>query len=148
MPSGHRPPIPPGYARVALQGKIFSHQWINTFYVQLTGTGITATDLNTLATDIATAWNTSIAPNVSVDCVLTGVNIVFIPSVGNELIGSATVSHAGSNGHPTLPDAGASWVVNWHISAYYRGGHPRWYVAGVSDVYVTNGSDMDMFTKL
>jgi hypothetical protein len=140
VPSGHRPPIPPGYARVALLGTIFGHAWTQVFYLALTGSGIVAADLNTLATDLANSWNTNIAPVSTGDSILTGVEIVYIPSVGNEVVGSATVSHAGSNAGSSIADASACAVVNWNISAYYRGGHPRTYQPGILGSVITNGS--------
>lgn len=143
MPSGHRPPIPPGYARVALSGTYQGHKWANVFYLALTGTGIVASDLNTLATDIANGWNSTLAGRVPASVVLTQVQIVYVPSVGNEVNGSAAVSHAGTRAGTDIENASSSWVLNWHISAYYRGGHPRWYLPGLLQADVTNGSAVD-----
>ena len=140
MPSGHRPPIPPGYARVALSGTTQTHKWANVFYLQLTGSSILASDLNTLAADIATAWNTDIAPQVMPSVALTGVAIVYVPSVGNEVQGTWSGSHAGTQAGSDINDASSCYVVNLNISAYYRGGHPRWYIPGVQSGSVTNGS--------
>src|SRR2546430_15450161 len=95
MPSGHRPPIPPGYARVALSGLYQGHKWVTVFYMQLTGSGITAADLNTLATGISSDWGTNVKSLASAAVQLTAVDVVYIPSVGNELTGSWTGSVAG-----------------------------------------------------
>lgn len=143
MPSGHRPPIPPGAARVALSGTYQGHRWANVFYLELTGTGITAADLNTLATDIATQWNTNFGNLCLPSTILTEVKIVYVPSVGNEVVGVATVSHAGTNTGTDVENAASCSVINWNISAYYRGGHPRWYLPGISQAHVSNGSDID-----
>ena len=140
MPSGVRPPIPPGYARVAITGTLLTKPWVMIFYLQLTGSSITTADLNTLAGDIGTAWNTNCAGQVTSDVVSTGCTIVYVPSVGNELVGTSTFSHGGSGGGTTVADVSACYVVNWHINAYYRGGHPRSYVPGVITGNVTNGS--------
>lgn len=141
MPVGPRPPIPPGFAKVVLGGSIFTHQWKNIFYLQVTGGAVTINDLTTLATDIATEWNTTMGTILTPDTVLTSVQIVYVPSVGNELQAVWTGTHAGTNATTTIQDASAAWVLNWPIGAYYRGGHPRWYVAGVAANAITNGSD-------
>lgn len=140
MPSGHRPPIPPPIARVALSGTYQGHHWTTVYYLNLTGSGITAADLNTLATDIATAWNTRFGANVTNTVILTEVAIVYVPSVGNEVNGVWTGSHTGTGGGVEIENAGTCLVVNWKISAYYRGGHPRTYMPGLAQVQVTNGS--------
>lgn len=140
MPPGPRPPIPPGYARVALSGTLFTKPWVQVFYLQLTGTGITSADLNTLAGDIGTDWATNCAGQVTADVVATSCTIVYVPSVGNELVGSSTFSHAGSGGGTTVDSMAAAYVVNWHINAYYRGGHPRSYIPGVVIGDVSNGA--------
>jgi hypothetical protein len=142
MPSGHRPPIPPGVARVALLGTTQGHQWTNVFYLQLSGSGIVAADLTTLATTIANSWNTNWAPNINPSVILTKVEIVYIPSVGNEVVGAVTVSHPGTRAGVDIQNAGSSWVLNWLISAYYRGGHPRMYLAAPVVADVTNGSSL------
>lgn len=140
MPSGVRPPIPPGYARVAFSGTWMTKPWVTVFYLQLTGTGITAADLNTLAGDIGTAWNTNCAGQVTADVVATACTIVYVPSVGTEIVGSASFSHAGTGGGTSVDNSASSYVINWHINAYYRGGHPRWYVPGPVVADISNGS--------
>lgn len=143
MPSGHRPPVPPGYARVAIQGTFYGHAFTNVFYLQLTGTGITSTDLNSLAGDIAADWNTDIAPQASTNLTLTEVQITYVPSVGAELIGVWTGSHAGTSAYTDVDSSAACYVVNWAINAYYRGGHPRWYFPGPAANHMTNASTLD-----
>lgn len=140
MPSGPRPPIPPTYARVAISGTTQTKPFTWVFYLSLTGSSITTTDLNTLAGDLLTAWNGNIAGQVTTDTVVTSCVVVYVPSVGNELVGSATASYSGSHASATVADASACFVVNWHINAYYRGGHPRTYHPGVAAADVSNGS--------
>lgn len=72
--------------------------------------------------------------------------IVYVPSVGNEITGVASVSHAGTNAGTTVSDASACYVINWNISAYYRGGHPRWYLPGPVTGHVSFGSNIDSGT--
>lgn len=140
MPSGTRPPIPPGYARVAISGTVLTKPWVMVFYLQLTGSSIVAADLNSLASTIFAAWNTNCAGQVTSDVVCTAVKIVYVPSVGNELTGSTAGTHAGSGGGTTVNDVSACYVINWGINAYYRGGHPRSYIPGPVTADVANGS--------
>lgn len=142
MPSGPRPPLPPPLARVALSGTILTKPYTSVFYLDLGGSSISSADLNTLATQIATLWNTDIASAVTADNVLTEVAIVYVPSVGNELTGVWNGSHVGTNSGTTVNDASACFVVNFHINAYYRGGHPRMYLPGIGTTSITNGSDI------
>jgi hypothetical protein len=112
------------------------------FYLDVAGSGVVSADLNTLAASIGTAWNTDLAPQVPSQVVLDEVAVVYVPSVGNEITGVSTTTHAGSNAGTILQDAAGSYVLNWLISAYYRGGHPRTYLPGVTSGNITNGSDV------
>jgi hypothetical protein len=111
--------------------------------LELTGSSITPTDLSTLATDIAGSWNTRIGGAVPASVVLTGVDIVYVPSVGNEVVANVSVSHTGTFGGTDIQNVATSFVINWSISAYYRGGHPRWYLPGLVEADVTNGSSIN-----
>jgi hypothetical protein len=142
MPSGPRPPIPPGIARVAISGTTLTHKWAQIFYLQITGSAVTVNDLQSISDEIATLWNTDVAPNLPGTVVLTNVTVVYIPSAGNELTYEGTYSHAGSSGNAQVADASACYVVQWKISAYYRGGHPRSYQTGPTAASVTNGSQI------
>ena len=142
MPPGTRPPIPPGFAKVVLSGTLYNHRWVNVFYLQITTGGVvTVNDLQTVANGIASSWNTRIRPSLDNVCVLTGVQIIYVPSVGNEVVFQGTYTYTGA-GNDHVSDAGAAYVIDWTISAAYRGGHPRSYWPGVINAYVTNGSDI------
>lgn len=142
VPVGPRPPIPPGFAKVVLSGTFFTHQFRNIFYLEVTGSGVTVNDLTAVALAIANAWNTNIAPAVTSEVTLTQVQVVFIPSVGSELVGSWSGTHVGSAAGAAIPDASACAVIDWAIPAYYRGGHPHTQSPGVPLGDVTNGSNI------
>lgn len=142
MPSGTRPPIPPGYAKLELAGTDQTHQWRNIAYLAIAGTGIATSDLNSLAGTINTAWGTRFVASYADSAALNSVKIVYIPSVGQEILGISTVAKTGTSVTNAIADAGASAVLNWNVNRYYRGGHPRWYLAGVGKTWVTNGSDL------
>lgn len=142
MPSGTRPPIPPLHAKLELQGTIWTHQYRLISYLALAGSGIGNADLNTLATTINTAYGTNVKPTVCASNVLTGVRIIYVPSVGAELQGINTTGQTGTHTGVNLDTASSCYVINWNVNRYYRGGHPRWYVPGVSADEIALGSSV------
>lgn len=143
VPTGTRPPIPPGVARVAISGTFFTHRFVHVFYLQLTHTTVTVNDLQSLADEISTLWNTNIAPKSVSNVTLTSVAVTFIDAPGSEVVYQGTYSHAGTYAGTAVNDASLCYVVNWKISAYYRGGHPRTYMPGLTTADITNGSDIN-----
>jgi hypothetical protein len=142
VPTGPRPPIPPLHAKVDLGGTFFGHAWHNIFYLALAGTGIATSDCNTLAGTINTQWGTQFKPQVPSDVVLTNVRLVYVPSVGNEILGISTTGQTGSYATAAIQDAAISYILNWNVNKYYRGGHPRWYLPGVNTGTIGTGSSV------
>jgi hypothetical protein len=140
VPAGPKPPIPPTFAKLTLTGTLFTHIWRNVAYLALGGSGIATSDLNTLATTINTAWGTRFISTVSNDTTLTEVDLVYVPSVGNEIRGISSVAKVGTAGASTVPNASTCYLLNWNVNKYYRGGHPRWYLPGVITGTVGTGS--------
>lgn len=140
MPTGVRPPIPPLFAKLVLSGTVLAKPWRNIGYLSLGGSGIGTADLNTLAGTINTAWGTRFVSLLSDQCLLTQVQIVYIPSVGAEIVGNSTVTKTGTRIGGFVADASACYLLNWNVNKYYRGGHPRWYLPGVETADITNGS--------
>jgi hypothetical protein len=140
VPTGPRPPIPPGFAKLVLSGTVLSKPWRNIAYLALGGSGIGTADLNTLCGTIDTAWGTRFIANLSDQTLLTQVQLVYIPSVGAEIVGNSTVTKTGTRVGGFVADASAAFLLNWNVNKYYRGGHPRWYLPGVCTADVTNGS--------
>ena len=102
------------------------------------GTVPNGTDLNTLATDVANAWEAHLANSVSTEESLHGVEIVDLSS-SSGAEGVWTGTKAGLNSAASLV-ASACAVVNHQISRRYRGGRPRTYVrmGTTSDLTGTN----------
>lgn len=142
MPTGPRPPIPPGVARVAISGTTMTHKWVMVFYLQITGGTVTVNDLQSVANEIDSLYNSNINPLVPSTVTMTDIKVVYVPSVGNEVVFEGNYSRTGIGAGTQVADASACFVVNWHISAYYRGGHPRTYMTGVTTTEITNGSDL------
>jgi len=147
MPTGSRPAPPAGTARVAIRGTILGHEWVNVFYLELTHTDpVTVDDLSALADAIDTEIAAHYPNAATTGMVISEIKLVFIPTAGSELAFTKAVSHVGS-GNAAINDAAACVVVNWVISDYYRGGHPRTYFAGADGTHVTNGSDLDSASR-
>ena len=107
---------------------------VNRFYMLYSGTAPTAAQMVTLATAIATSWNTRLAEDHTAHVQLTNVTCEDLTSATGA-VGTAAVSHAGTNGQLPNP-AGVAALLNFTISRRYRGGKPRLYLPafGQSDV--------------
>ena len=104
----------------------------NRIYYTYSGGPPTVGNLNTMATDISTAWGTNMAGMMSSDYHLIGITITDLTS-STAAEGSWSGSIVGANsGHP--PGIDAAMLQNFTIARRYRGGKPRtywpWGVAG------------------
>lgn len=92
------------------------------------GAGPNATDLTTLAGTISAAWNTNMVPQVSPGMILTGITLTDLASnVGSQV--ATTQNRPGTLAGVALPD-GTAMVIKFKVNRRYRGGHPRFYLAG------------------
>jgi hypothetical protein len=96
------------------------------FYVSYNGSAPSSATLNTLASDIATAWNANIAAVVGELSTLTEIDILDISTLTGAS-GSWTGSHAGTMSGDNLPIQCAS-NVEYDIARRYRGGKPRMFI--------------------
>jgi len=142
MPIGHRPAPPAGTARLILTGLTQSHPWAAIQWLQLTSSSPAVADLQSIVDGVSAAWNTDLAPQVPAQVSLSEVEAVWTPTVGTEIIAQNSTVHAGTLSATIVADASAAFVLNWHLNAYYRGGHPRTFLPGVYTASVTNGSDL------
>lgn len=142
MPVGRRPAPPAGTARLILTGLTQTHPWAAIQWLQLTSAAPAVADLQSIVDSISAAWNTNIVPNVPAAVSLSEVEAVWTPTVGTEIIAQNSTVRTGSLSGTIIADAGCSYVLNWHLNAYYRGGHPRTFLPGVITAAVTNGSDL------
>lgn len=100
------------------------------FYVAYTGGPPNTTDLNTLASDVASGWSTNFASLVQNLESLHGVIIEDLSSPTGA-VGTWTGTEAGSSTGNQLP-ASACVLVNHQVNRKYRGGKPRTYMRGGS----------------
>jgi hypothetical protein len=119
------------------------HRWVMVFYLQLVFGTVTVADLTTIANAIDAAWSANLKSQQASTTVMTNITIVFVPSVGNEVTYTGSYTETGTNAGTRIDDVSSTAVVQWKISAYYRGGHPRSYFAGLATTHVNNGSDLD-----
>lgn len=143
MPSGHRPQPPVGTARVAFSGHgDAGNPWVNVFWLNLTATTHVAADLNNVLNTIATSYGTQFEPLWNNPTFFTQAKASWIYSAGNVIDTAITYSGGGSGGAGVATDATCT-LINWSISDYYRGGHPRTYLPGTPDAKITNGRNLD-----
>lgn len=95
------------------------------FYLGYAGSIPSGANLDTLAGDIAAAWNTDCAPLINTDWSLTEIDCYDISSETGAS-GYWTGSHAGTNSGNALP-AQVAVNVEFNIARRYRGGKPRVY---------------------
>lgn len=116
---------------------------MNIHYLRLTHTsGVTVDDLSTLNDDLDAQWAAHVQTDVSSDSAMRQIRTTFIPTSGTELVFQSNYSRVGAQGGG-IKDSAASIVLNWVISSYYRGGHPRTYRAGVPSGYMLDGANID-----
>lgn len=96
------------------------------FNLSYSGAAPTAGNCETLAGDIATAWNTDLAEIVSGNWTLTEVDVLDI-ATDSGLFGTAAVSHEGSYSGAAIVSQVAN-NVEFDIGRRYRGGKPRMFI--------------------
>lgn len=97
-------------------------------FFSYTGAGPTVADLNTFAGTISNAWNTNIVPQQNTGCTLTGITLTDLtsPSAAQTV---TSQSRVGTLAGVAL-SAGVAMIIKLKINRRYRGGHPRFYLAG------------------
>lgn len=96
------------------------------FYLSYSGTAPSAADCITLATGIATAWNTDLAQLVQSEYSLTEVDVLDIATLTGHS-GQWVGSHPGGDASTSTPQQVAT-NVEFQIGRRYRGGKPRMYL--------------------
>jgi hypothetical protein len=143
MPIGKRPPPPDGTARLVLNGLSQTHPWASILWLQLTASAPAVADLQSIVDSISGLWNTDIAPQVPSGVSLSEVQAVWKTTGGVETVAQNSTVRTGTLSATLVQDASACFVVNWHLSAFYRGGHPHTFMPGVYTAAVSNGSDLN-----
>jgi hypothetical protein len=142
MPSGHRPQPPVGTARVAISGTgTAGNPFVNVFWLSLTASTHVIADLkNIIDTMVSSDW-TAVFDLMSSDWTITAAKASWLYASGNSLEYTGSYSAPGHASATAETDAVCA-VINWSISDYYRGGHPRTYIPGVPTADVVNGRSL------
>lgn len=101
------------------------------FYLSYAGSAPTAANCATIASDIASAWNTRLPGFVYELISLVEVDVLDI-ATNSGAFGTATVSHAGTLAGGTLV-ANAATNIEFDLSRRYRGGKPRMFLPPPDD---------------
>lgn len=102
----------------------------NRFYLSYSGSAPTAANLNTLASDVESAWAAHLASLTPAYCALEEVDCLDI-ATDSGASGYWTGSTAGTRSSPYIPGQVAAGV-EYNIARRYRGGKPRaYFVMGV-----------------
>jgi len=143
MPSGPRPRPPTNSIRIALSGDYSGSEFANIFWLDAVISGTpTVGDLETLSTAFAGAWHTNVFTLQSSAAEISGYRSVLLLAGPTELSAAGALALAGTNGTDGEP-AQVSAALSWQIAAYYRGGHPKTYMAGMASGHLANVRDLD-----
>lgn len=102
----------------------------NRIYVSYTGSAPSSATLNTYASDVATSWNTNLAPLIHTGNQLQEVDVLDIATTSGAF-GIWTGTHNGTRAGTALPN-NCCLTIEYDIARRYRGGKPRCYLpAGI-----------------
>lgn len=127
---------PLGFGRITHKFTTSDGAWDSGHDVFLTGTPLQA-DLDQWCADASTAWFDNILGMLSSSCTYVGASLRYSDGT-TEMEGTSTVlDNGGASGSGT--PLSIAVVLSMKISSFYRGGHPRMYLAGVPESAI--GSD-------
>jgi hypothetical protein len=143
MPSGHRPQPPPPTARVAISGNgAAGNSWVNVFWLYLGTSNAQVADFHDTLAAIVDAYYNRLGGYISSAYEITLIKGSWLYNDGNVFESQVAVAHAGGGSSSYASDATCT-LINWSISDYYRGGHPRTYLPGTPDNEIVNGRTLN-----
>lgn len=137
-----RPAPPVGTARCTIGGTYQSHRWACVFWLNLVTSAPAQADLQSLATKISGAYTPNITTHQTAGTIMNNVSLVWTPTAGFELLASDTTARTGTLAGAEIANTVTCYVVNHRTGAYYRGGHSRSYLPGVSGADVVGASSI------
>lgn len=102
----------------------------NLFHLSYSGGVPTSTQLNTVASQVLSAYSTQFAPLMVGQLSVTECTVADLTS-DTSAIGSAAATTVGTATGAALSFQAAA-VISWTIARRYRGGHPRSYIPGAA----------------
>jgi hypothetical protein len=137
--SGPFPDVPQ-VLRFTVKQHLEAAKVVNGFYVSYTGTTPSNAVCATLAVDFGDDFNTHLIPHLSVNLVVDEVECIDL-TTRTSGSGIGTGSWAGGHTESVLP-ASSSLLCHWGVPVRYRGGHPRTYLAGLTQDRLTNNQEI------
>lgn len=131
------PPVPK-VLRVDFQQTLASVNVRNRIFLQYTGTGPAVSDLNTLGATISSQWSSHMASAQNTELTLAAIEITDLTNISAAQ--TLVTSGVAGTGASSILANGAAAVIRFKIARRYRGGHPRFYLAGLMNTDLTNGS--------
>jgi hypothetical protein len=126
----------PGVIKIVLNGVSGGRPWANILHWEYSGTAGSNASALALATGVANAWQTNMAPECISTLTLNNVvatDLSATTAPNQQYIPTTPIP--GSRGDDPIP-GNAAMLVSYPINVRYKGGHPRTYlyVLGFSDV--------------
>jgi hypothetical protein len=109
------------------------------FWLNLTATTHVAADLGSIVDSLVASYNTNFFAHLSSECTLTQSKASWLYASNAVVEYTGAYSDVGGGAATNATDAPAA-LINWGISDFYRGGHPRTYLPGVPSAQVQNAN--------
>jgi hypothetical protein len=111
---------------------------VNVFWLNITATTHVAADLKSIVDSMVAAYATDMLAISSGNLVQNAAKASWLYASNQVLEYTGGYSNTGALTGTIGSDAMCA-VVNWSITDYYRGGHPRTYVPGIRENDIVNG---------
>ena len=126
--------------RVALSGNAVSCNWANVLWVQcVAGSPPSQANLDAVVDAIALAYHNRFQPQLTTSSSLTLGTGLYFTGPSTVLRSSRTFSYGGTHSTGTDEAGQVAACISWATNQYFRGGHPRTYLAGLRSDQLTNG---------
>jgi hypothetical protein len=108
------------------------------FWLRLTASGHAQADIDNVVAAVLAAFQTRFKPHMANGCSINTAKASWLYASGSVLDSTSTNSVAGTGGAGPSVDSICA-VIDWAIGSYYRGGHPRSYLALPPASVIVNG---------
>jgi hypothetical protein len=141
MPTGHRPPPPPGALKITFNYSYGTRTaqnicWASWSYTTGNPTGA---ELTTLANSIMTEWGATVLAPLSEYCTLSSVTLEAFGASGTVFTGSSTDTALNGTASGQGLTNQVAVCLSWQTGLYYRGGKPRTYLPGIPASALASG---------
>jgi hypothetical protein len=110
---------------------------LNSWHYSYTGS-VSETDATSVATDVLNGWETYVSSYCTTNFATESCEVTDLSSnTGAQAV--VSVTHAGTNAGTKMPSS-TCMVLKATIALRYRGGHPRVYLTGFPESYLTSAN--------